>query len=275
MHLRPLPGPAGAFGAAAPYGYGGPLADLDDAGFLARAWTAYTDWCRANGVLAEFCRFHPEAGNEVFFGAPARDNRLVVSVDLTLSRLDAQFSTLARRKLRLAQSRGAQARFSQAPADWHRFIGFYREAMTRMQAARWYHFTDAYFAALQALPVAWLCICEIEGEWASAGVDLFGESVVEYHLGASTAAGHAAGTAFLLQAAAARRAQEAGARSLYLGGGTSQEADNALLFHKKSFSRRLLPFRIAETLHDEDAYWRRAALAGHDRERPPARILLD
>lgn len=275
FHLRALPGPAGAWGAISPYGYGGPLADREDAGFLAKAWAAYTAWCRQQGVLAEFCRFHPEAGNEVFFGGPVTLNRLCVSVDLTLPQVEAQFSTLALRKLRRAQARGARARFSRAPQDWSRFGAFYRDAMAAMGAAPWYHFGDPYFAALRALPQAWLCICEAEGDWASAGVYLFGEEVVEYHLGASSASGHGAGTAYLLQAAAARRGQEEGARALYLGGGITPAEDNTLLFYKKSFSRRLLPFRIGQTIHDEDAYWSRAALAGYDREHPPARILLD
>jgi hypothetical protein len=144
-----------------------------------------------------------------------------------------------------------------------------------MGAAPWYHFGDAYFEALQGVPGAWLCICEVEGAWASAGAYLLGETVVEYHLGASSAAGHDAGTAYLLQAAAARHGQQAGAGALYLGGGTTPAADNTLLFYKKSFSRRLLPFRTGQTIHDEDAYWSRAALAGHDRAHPPARILLD
>lgn len=275
LHLRPLPGGPGAWGATSPYGYGGPLANVNDAAFLAQAWAAYGDWCRAQGVLAEFCRFHPEARNESFFGGEVADNRMTVSVDLALPRVEAQFSTLAARKLKRAERLGASPRFGRGPADWQQFGAFYRAAMTAMDAAPWYHFADAYFSALAALPQAWLCICELEGAWASAGVYLFGERVVEYHLGASSVAGHEAGTAYLLQSAAARRGREAGAQSLYLGGGTTPAADNTLLFYKKGFSRRLLPFRTGRTIHDEDAYWSRAALAGHDRAHPPARILLD
>ena len=281
LHLRPLPGDLGnpgdpgAWGATSPYGYGGPLANVGDAAFLAQAWGAYGDWCRAHGVLAEFCRFHPEARNEAYFGGEVEDNRLTVSVDLLLPQLQAQFSTLATRRLRRAGRLGATARFSRSLADWQQFGGFYRAAMTAMGAAPWYHFPDAYFAALATLTPAWLCICELEGAWASAGVYLFGECVVEYHLGASTAAGHQAGTAYLLQAAVAQRGRAAGAHSLYLGGGTTPAADNTLLFYKKGFSRRLLPFRTGRTIHDEDAYWSRAALCGHDRAHPPARILLD
>lgn len=275
LHLRPLPGPAGAWGAMSPYGYGGPLSSIEAPSFLEDAWHCHRQWCRAQQVLAEFCRFHPEAANQRFFGGGVSENRMTVSVDLTLADPASQYNALARRKLRRAESQGAQARFSRDPADWERFAQFYRAAMGVMGAADWYLFGDAYFQALARLPQSWLCICASGGEWLSAGVYLFGEQVVEYHLGANSPHGHDRGTPYLMQHAAARRGQAAGARSLYLGGGTGTEADNSLLFYKKSFSRRLLPFHIGQAIHDEDSYWARAALAGYDRNHPPPRILLD
>ena len=39
-----------------PYGYGGPVGP----GF----WEPYTDWCRANGVVTTFVRFHPLYANQ-------------------------------------------------------------------------------------------------------------------------------------------------------------------------------------------------------------------
>lgn len=275
VHLRPLPGRPGAFGASSPYGYGGPLASSRDPGLVGAAWRAYTDWCRERGIVAEFCRFHPEAGNEAFFGGPVAETRLTVSVDLSLPVLEDQFSGMALRKLRRAERHGATARFSRSPPDWRRFAGFHRAAMAAMGGAGWYHFGDAYFEAVSALPQAWLCICEIDGTWASAGLYLSGPCVVEYHLGASTPQGHEAGTAYLLQAAAARRGREEGAGSLFLGGGRTLATDDPLLFHKKAFSRRLLPFRMSQCIHDEEAYWERAAVAGYDRKHPPARLLMD
>ncbi|QJW85039.1 hypothetical protein HK414_20355 [Ramlibacter terrae] len=165
VHLRPLPGGPGAWGAISPYGYGGPLASAQDAALLAQAWAAYGDWCRANAVLAEFCRFHPEAGNDIFFGGEVADNRMTVSVDLTLPQVESQFSTLALRKLRRADRLGATVRFSRHPGDWRRFAAFYRAAMTALGAAGWYHFSDAYFEALATVPQAWLCVCELDGAW--------------------------------------------------------------------------------------------------------------
>jgi hypothetical protein len=78
-----------------------------------------------------------------------------------------------------------------------------------------------------------------------------------------------------MQHAAAGRGRAEGAHSLYLGGGTSPEPDNPLLFHKLGFSRRMLPFCTGQAIHDEAAYWALAAQAGLDRANPPARLLFD
>ena len=69
IHVRPLPDANGALGAISPYGYGGPLSNSLDSGFLRAAWEAYTRWCKEHSVLAEFCRFHPQAANHRFWGA--------------------------------------------------------------------------------------------------------------------------------------------------------------------------------------------------------------
>ena len=275
IHLQPLPGGPGVRGAISPYGYGGPLASSGDPAFIATAWSAYRAWCAGQGIVAEFCRFHPEAGNEAFFGGPVEETRATVSIDLSVAVLEDQFSPLARRRLHRAQRSGAAVRFSRAREDWQRFAAFHREAMRAMDAAPWYRFGDAYFRAMAQVPQAVLCICEIAGEWSSAGFYLFGPEVVEYHLGGNTPAGRETGTAYLMQAAAARRGQDQGARSLFLGGGITLSPQDPLLFHKKAFSRRLLPFRMSACIHDEAAYWQRAAAAGYDPEHPPGRLLMD
>lgn len=273
-HLRAL-GADGDLGAMAPYGYGGPLADSHDPVFLARAWSAYTHWCRDERVAAEFCRFHPVAAHAGFYRGAVTLNRQTVIVDLAVPDLQSQYSTLARRKIRRALAQGATARFSREPGDWLRFAAFYREGMRAIGAAPSYLFADAYFERMATLPDSALCICEIGGSWCSGAVYLFGPEVVEYHLGASSAAGLQTGTPYLLQHAAAERGVALGARWLFLGGGTTPEADNPLLFYKKNFSRRLLPFFTGEVLHDPDRYWELGVQAGYSPADPPPGLLFD
>ncbi|MFZ8281143.1 hypothetical protein ACO1KQ_14480, partial [Staphylococcus aureus] len=41
------------------YGYTGPLANGAAPDFLERAWRGFAQWVRDQGVVSEFCRFHP------------------------------------------------------------------------------------------------------------------------------------------------------------------------------------------------------------------------
>lgn len=276
VHLLPLAGQAGSWGATSPYGYGGPVTPATDSTFLAQAWAAWQAWCRQEGVLAEFCRFHPHApASGRAFGGMVKENRLTVSVDLAVPDVTAGFNSLTRRKIRRTQQAGVQARWSREMADWTRYAGFYREAMQDLQAAPFYFFPDAYFASLSRLPCAHLLVCEHEGRWLSAGVYLREEGVLEYHLGASSPEGKDAGTPSLLQAQAAAWGQARGAHSLYLAGGTDTAPDNPLLFYKLGFSRRTLPFSVGEAIHDDNRYWAAAARLGFSPDQPPPRLLLD
>jgi hypothetical protein len=276
VHLRPLAGAAGQWGATSPYGYGGPVTTVTDPTVLAQTWSAWQDWCRQGHVLAEFCRFHPQLPNATrAFGGVTRENRQTVSVDLSASDLAAGFNSLTRRKIRRAREAGALARWTQQPADWAAFSAFYRAAMQDMQASAFYFFSNAYFEALSKLASTHLLVCERDGRWLSAGVYLLGAGVIEYHLGASNPQGKAVGTPSLLQAEAAAWGRAQGARSLYLGGGTDPSPDNPLLFYKLGFSRRTLPFSVGEAIHDDNRYWAAAARLGFDRAHPPTRLLRD
>ncbi len=276
VHLLPLAGQAGEWGATSPYGYGGPVTTSTDPAFLAQAWAAWQSWCREEGVLAEFCRFHPQLPQSMrAFGGTVKENRQTVSVDLTLPDVAAGFNSLTRRKIRRAQQAGVQARWSRDLVEWARYAPFYRQAMQDLQAAPFYFFPDAYFEALSQLRCAHLLVCEREGRWLSAGVYLLEGGVAEYHLGASSPEGKETGTPSLLQAQAALWGQAQGAHSLYLAGGTDTSPDNPLLFYKLGFSRRTLPFSVGEAVHDDNRYWAAAARLGFDRARPPARLLLD
>jgi hypothetical protein len=274
VHLRPLGD--GQSGAISPYGYGGPLCNDEDPGFLRRAWKAWQAWCVDAKVLGEFCRFHPEAPQHRFFGGEVSFNRDTVSVDLTLPDLQAQYNSLARRKLRKAA--GVEVRWSRAPEVWRAFGDFYRRAMSAAGASASYLFADDYFAELAVLEGVELCICEADSRWLSAAVYLFQRGqggVVEYHLGASSAQGHERGTPYLLQHAAALEGARRGLASLYLGGGSSAAPDNSLLFYKRCFSRRSRPFHIGRAVHHEALFTAFAKARGYDRQSAPPNLLFE
>jgi len=281
VHLRQLPADAGQ-AAISPYGYGGPLCNTEDRRFIERAYGAWTVWARGNRVLGEFCRFHPEAGHHRFWLGDVQPNRQTLSVDLAVEPVESQYNTLARRKLRKVT--GVPVRWSRESADWLRYGRFYRAAMAAMGAHANYHFDDVYFASLASIPGTELCICGGEANWLSAGLYLFqhreigdqGRSgTIEYHLGASSASGHALGTAYLMQHAAALEGGRRGLVSLYLGGGTTPEPGNPLLFYKRAFSRRERVFHVGNAVHHTALYDGYLQSRGYHRGNAPPNLLFD
>lgn len=253
FHLTPLPDVPG-FDIQSPYGYGGPLANCADPAFLGRAWAAYVDAVRAQGVAAEFVRFHPLARNERFYGGETARDRDTVWVDLRLPAIAAGYQTRVRTAVRKASNAGL--RFAWAPsADIPaRFAGFYRAAMAALSAAKFYYFEDAYFESIAKMPAARLAVCSRGDEWLCAALFLFGGSCVEYHLAASSDAGKRLSASNLLLHEAAESCKVEGYAKLYLGGGTDRSADNSLLFFKSGFSSNRELFRVGWSTHDAPRY---------------------
>src|SRR3569833_2447831 len=74
VHRSLIPGMPGMFDHQSPYGYGGPISNVNTPDFLARAWSAYMETCRAEQVLAEFVRLHPMVDTQ-FYGGIVREDR--------------------------------------------------------------------------------------------------------------------------------------------------------------------------------------------------------
>jgi hypothetical protein len=258
FHLCPLPGVPG-YDIQSPYGYGGPICNTDNAGFLSRAWQAYKAWLREVDVAAEFLRFHPLLDNAVNYGGECHDDRDTVWVDLARQDLLASYAVRARTAVRKAEKQGMQfvwRRFSEA--DCSRFTAFYHAGMQAIGAAPFYFFQPDYFAAFAATNhdtnSVWLGTCERDGEWLAAGLFLAGGDTLEYHLAATSEVGKKIGATNMLLHGAGSHAQQQGILRFYLGGGTDARPDNPLFFFKQGFSPLRARFRIGRAIHDAVRY---------------------
>src|SRR5438093_133248 len=74
------------------YGYGGPLSDSDDVGFLGDVDDAFKQWAKENSVIAEFLRLHPLIPYDRWYSGDVLDNRETVWIDLTKELFD-QYQT--------------------------------------------------------------------------------------------------------------------------------------------------------------------------------------
>ncbi len=241
------------FDLQSPYGYGGPVANCDDPDFLARATSAYRNWCEEEAILAEFVRFHPLAENWRLYGGSVKDDRQTVAIALDQPPLPG-YSVRARTAVRKAMNAGIHAHWLPAVNHAREFGAFYRQAMAAIHAEPSYHFGDAYFLALMALPGVRLLACRLGGVWLAAGLFLESGDTLEYHLSAASEEGKKWSATHLLLHQAAQTGHESGRRWLYLGGGTDSRENNPLLFFKAGFSSRRFPFRIGYQVFQPAAY---------------------
>jgi hypothetical protein len=253
FHVTALPDVAG-FDIQSPYGYGGPLANSQDVGFLERAWRAYVEWARTAGIAAEFIRLHPLARNASFYGGQIDEDRQTVWVNLQADHLFAEYQTRVRTAIRKAENSGTKFRWVGNDEIIGRFAGFYRAAMDAISAAPFYFFDDGYFAQIAAWPAARLGVCSLDDQWLSAGLFLYRGNTVEYHLAASTGLGKKLSASNLLLHEVGMSAKAEGYLSLYLGGGTDRQPDNPLYFYKAGFSKCREPFSVGTYCHDPARY---------------------
>lgn len=252
-HLGQVPGEI-YYDLQSAYGYGGPVGNDMSASFIDKAANAFRDWSVANNILAEFVRLHPLILNDRFFRGRLRDDRETIAIPLNVAGLEEGYAARTRRGIRKANRAGVQAEWRDQIAISTEFPSFYRAAMRALGAKDFYLFSDEYFAAIAALPESRLLVCHLDGVVLSMGIFFWGESVVEYHLGATAPLGRELYSAYLMFGTAAAAAQADRKMWLYLGGGTDSDPSNSLLHFKAGYSATRFPFRIGSHIFSPIAY---------------------
>jgi hypothetical protein len=252
-----------------PYGYGGPIPG--DPVF----WELYEDWCRANGVVTTFVRFHPLYANHRAVGRNVRVERLGGTVAWRLDEDGDLFGRMHRhhrRVVRKALAAGVEASAEVAPQSLDRFARLYEQTMERRGAAGFYFFPSEYWRALESRPAEGgvrphsqlhpsTQVVLFEAGADAALLCLASPPWLHYHLGAASEAGRKLGASTLLFLEAARWAQELGYTRFHLGGGVGGARDSLYEFKLRLDPGGELEAAIGKAIHDREAYEK---LAGPD-----------
>jgi serine/alanine adding enzyme len=245
-----------------PYGYGGPVG----AGF----WEPYDEWCRENGVVTTFVRFHPLYANHREAGPNVHVEQLGGTVAWRLDEEGDLFSRMHRhhrRVVRKAVAAGVEASAEVAPGSLERFVRVYEQTMERRDAAGFYFFPPEYWRALESRPSdvgvhlhhhlhlhTPTHVVLFEAGEDAALLCLASPPWLHYHLGASTEAGRKLGASTLLFLEAARWAQELGYTRFHLGGGVGGARDSLYEFKLRFDPGGELEAAIGKAIHDDDSY---------------------
>ncbi|HEY8842793.1 MAG TPA: GNAT family N-acetyltransferase [Gaiellaceae bacterium] len=232
-----------------PYGYGGPVGP----GF----WEPYDDWCRANGIVSTFVRFHPLYANQRDAGPKVHVEPLGPTVAWRLDTDDDLFERMHRhhrRVVRKAVTAGVEATATLAPKSLERFASLYEQTMERQQAKGFYYFPSEYWRVLETELRDHVVLFEA-GEDAAL-LCLHAPPWLHYHLGASSEAGRKLGASNLLFLEAAHWAQNLAYTSFHLGGGVGGKRDSLFEFKLRFDPGGELEMAVGKAIHDEEAYAR-------------------
>ena len=241
------------------YGYGGPLSNCTDKHFLFRAHSAFKEWSMKENIIAEFVRLHPLLGNEKYLD-PEMDvslDRNTCSLNLIIPDISVPpFDSKTNYMLRRASKSGVRIKSICDKQSFHFFVKLYIQTMDRLEADKYYYFTEDYFSKLFNIcrKSGLLLAATIKDDWVAAGLFLKGNHWLHYHLSAWDAERQIPGIMNLLIWEAAKIGHAQDFCRIHLGGGRSRKPDDTLFRFKFSMSTDRHSFLIAKRILNEGLY---------------------
>ena len=245
------------FDFATPYGYGGWIVEGEDTEPL---FNAYGAWCRRNGIVSEFVRFHPVLENHIGKETAYQVIPLGETVTMDLSSPEtiwANITSKNRNMIRKAQKNGIRIYAGRYPEIYEIFRQIYNGTMTKDNADAYYYFgKEFYDSVLEDLPQnAQVFYAELDGRIIAASIMLTCNGKMNYHLSGSLGEYANLAPSNLLLYEAALWGCANGCKTLYLGGGVGSGEDGLFKF-KRAFYREddLYRFHIGKKIFLQEFY---------------------
>lgn len=257
------------------YGYGGGIANTDDAAFIHDAWLAVYDHLHDNNYVCGFVRFHPMLKNYQHVPSqmhPIYDRHtIVIDLQPELETIwKEQIVTSNRSDILRAERRGLTFRKVSTEEGLPVFKQIYAETMQRLHADDFYYFTDEYFAnAADALPNLFVGIEEYENELVAAAMFMHNGYYGHYHLSGSKSEYQRLCPNNHMLWQAVKVLKEHGCKFFHLGGGTDGNEENSLYRFKQKFSHENLDFYIGKPIFLPEVY---QAICAEWEKRNPAKV---
>ncbi|URD51582.1 GNAT family N-acetyltransferase [Chroococcidiopsis sp. CCNUC1] len=256
--------PTKTFDIISPYGYPGILmnaAAVNPPEFPKLALEELKRILAARGVCSGFFRLHPILNHnwrEIFPPNTFTLNGETVSVNLKLSSTEIWHQTHSsqRNKINKCKRLGMTAKIVSFLEYIDEFATVYQETMERVGAANSYFLFDRqYFLKLQKflLDKIHLCIVELDGEIASAGIYTECSGIVQGLLGGTRNKFYRFSPSSLETDYVRFWARERGNEFLHLGGGVGGSRDSLYQF-KASFSQQRHEFLTLRLIIDSEKY---------------------
>ena len=254
-----------------PYGYGGYYTNTDDEKFIETALNLYMQRCKEEKIIAEFIRFHPfndfslKHANKLNFCSL---DRAVVIVDLSQSKEDRwlNYGSTTRNILRKCEK--SMNILESKNIDL--FSRLYSETMSRNKADDFYYFDKSYLKDI--LKISGVNLYEVQtgiSNDINTGIDIidqkrkhtiavgffmFGQDLAHYHLSASDGDYMKLNANYFLLETMFEKARNLGLKYFMLGGGRTNNPEDALFVFKQKFSKQTKDFYIAGKIFNDGKY---------------------
>ncbi len=243
-----------------PYGYGGPITNSPDNGFVKRAVDMFGNHALENNIIAGMIRFHPIMCNEALLRDKCEVvfDRYTIAMDLTPGVDDIwkdQIHSKHRNSITKAMKSGLTYRVDRSPGHLKEFARMYRSTMSRIEADGFYIFSDEYFDNMRNLKEnIFLGLVYLKDKMIAGAVffkyGIFGH----YHLAGSDDTYSTYSPNNFLIYKTAIHLKELGVGIFHLGGGSDKDPKNSLFKFKARFSKNRLPFNIGKIVINKNMY---------------------
>lgn len=244
------------FDFSTPYGYGGWLIEGGDSLSL---FAMYDTWCKQNGIISEFVRFHPilrnhESISSYYLIVPLG---LTVAMELTSPELIwNNITSKNRNMIRKAKKNGIKIYNGRCPEIFETFRGLYNKTMDKDNAKDYYYFEPEFYESIcEELPEnVQIFYAMLGGKIVAASIILFVNGMMTYHLSGAEREYMNLAPSNLLLYKAALWGSENGYRLFYLGGGVGSEEDSLFKFKNSFYKGDLHRFYIGKRIIDKEKY---------------------
>jgi len=245
------------FDFSTPYGYGGWLIEGE---YTKDLFNDYFFWCKENGIISEFVRYHPVISNQSY----SKDDYVIIdlghTVALDLASEEVIWSNITsknRNMIRKAQKSGVEIIHNNDEELYEKFREIYDATMLHDNADEYYFFkSDFYKSICKDLSNNAELFCAVYNEEIIASsIMIFANDRLNYHLSGSKFEYRNLAPSNLLLYEAALWGMKKGFKTFHLGGGVGSGEDNLYKF-KKSFYRKddVYQFSIGNKIFDKEKY---------------------
>ena len=241
------------FDISTPYGYGGFWIEGAHPEVVENA---YVNYCKEQGFVSEFVRFHLFNGyQDIFTGETESHTRNVVrSLDIEIDDIWMNFKGKVRTNVRRAEKYGLEVFIDEKGEKLDEFLDIYYGTMDRNDAKNYYMFTEDFFEVINKLNDNCVYFHALYGgKVISSELVLYGTENCYYFLGGTNKDYFHMRPNEFLKFEIMKAAKAKGFKRMVLGGGCGQ--DDGLFKYKEAFSPEgVCKFYTGKRIFNQEKY---------------------